>query len=240
MDDRSRLARFRTFAGAYPPRAAVGDAWSEHRRYVGFAAALFGFGVAIGALLALAGYNLLELLVELVGEDPFPDAEETDLTARFFIANNSLPFVLSIVGAVTLGVYTAWIMVFNGILVGNVGVAVGQAVGFDYILVGLLPHGVFELPALFVAAGVGFRLLHRFAQRVRGTREAFLTKPYLYRTGLFVLVGWLALAVAAVVEAHVTGALLEALFGERLEALEGAANESSERVAAGVSAILRG
>jgi len=110
-------------------------------------------------------------------------------------------------------------MVFNGIIVGNVGAFIAGSVGVGYILVGLLPHGIFELPALFIAAGVGFRLLYRVGQRIRGSRSSIITKRYLYRTGLLVLAGWLLLVVAAVVEAFVTPALLETLFADRLEAM---------------------
>jgi stage II sporulation protein M len=225
MENRTRGARFRAFVDGYPPRAALADAWDEHSRYVGFAAGLFGLGVLIGVLLFAAGYNLLEVIENLLGEGLFPDGigEMGGFElAQFLLVNNSRAFLLSIVGAVTLGLLTAWAMLFNGIIVGNVGALVTENVGLDYILVGLLPHGIFELPALFIAAGVGFRLLSRFVQRIFGRRDAILTKPYLYRTAILVLVGWLLLVVAAFVEAFVTPALLEALFAERLEGLSAA------------------
>ncbi|SEW27259.1 stage II sporulation protein M [Natrinema salifodinae] len=218
MDDRSRRVRFRSAVGDYPPRTALADAWDEHRRYVWFAASLFALGIVAGVALLLAGYDLLEIIAELLDESLFPDLEADGLDlARLLLVNNTQAFAVSILGALTLGVLTAWAMVFNGIIVGNVGAAIGTSVGFDYIFVGLIPHGIFELPSLFIAAGVGFRLLHRLGQRIRGTRGAAITKPYLYRTALLVFAAWLLLAVAALVEAFVTPALLEALFAERLE-----------------------
>ncbi|MFW5974417.1 MAG: stage II sporulation protein M, partial [Natrialbaceae archaeon] len=123
-----------------------------------------------------------------------------------------------------------------GVLVGNLGWFVGADVGVDYLLVGLLPHGIFELPALFVAAGVGFRLLHRAVQRLLGRRDALVSKPYLRRTALLVLVAWLALVLAAVIEATVTGALLDALFADRIDTQTAAANET----AASVTALVTG
>lgn len=222
MNDRSRRAEGGGFFSSYPPQAALADAWDEHSRYVGFAAGLFALGVVVGILLLAAGYNLLEIIADLLGESLFPENidEFSGLElARFLLVNNSQAYFLSIGGVLSLGLLTAWAMVFNGIIVGNVGAAVANTVGLDYILVGLLPHGIFELPALFIAAGIGFRLLYRCGQRIRGTRDAVFTKPYLYRTFLLVLAGWLLLVVAAFVEAFVTPALLEALFAERLEGL---------------------
>ena len=204
--------------------AILAAGWDEHRRYVWFSGGLFALGTVGGIALLLAGVNLLELVAELLDEGLFPELEdeEFELTATFFIVNNSQAFFMAIVGALSLGLLTAFVMVFNGVVVGNIGAAVGDLVGVDYIVVGLLPHGVFELPALFIAAGVGFRLLHRFGQRIFGSRDAFLTKSYVARTVALVVFGWLLLVLAAFVEAYVTSALLEALFGARLEEAGGA------------------
>ncbi|QLG49904.1 stage II sporulation protein M [Natrinema halophilum] len=215
MDEQTRRERDRTGSGGgYPPREALRDAWDEHRRYVEFATGLFAVGILVGIALMAAGYNLLEIIEEAAGEPLFPDigGESKLELARFLLVNNTRAFVVSILGAFSLGLLTAWAMLFNGIIVGNIGAFVASDAGVGYILVGLLPHGIFELSALFVAAGVGFRLLYRIGQRVRGTRDAIFSKPYLYRTAIFVFVAWLLLVVAAFVEAFVTSALLETLF----------------------------
>lgn len=193
--------------------------WIEHRRYTWFATGLFAVGIIIGALLLLLGVDLLEFIIGMFEEELFPgeDGEELELTATFFIVNNSGPFLLSIVGALSLGLLTAVILLFNGIIVGNFGAAVASMIGLDYIVVGLAPHGVFELAALFLAAGVGFRLIYRLAERILDKRESFLTKPYAYRTVALVGFAWLLLVLAAFVEAYVTPELLEMLFAERLE-----------------------
>ena len=218
MDNRTQRERA---SNGYPPRAALADAWDEHSRYVGFAAGLFAVGIVVGIALMVAGYNLLEIIQEVVGEPLFPDISDRSRLelAQFLLVNNSRAYLLSILGVLTLGLLTAWAMVFNGIIVGNVGAFIAGSVGVGYILVGLFPHGIFELPALFIAAGIGFRLLYRVGQRIRGTRDSIVTKRYLYRTGLLVLAGWLLLVVAAVVEAFITPALLEALFADRLESM---------------------
>lgn len=225
---RGRIARLRAFVAAYPPHRALADAAHEHRWHTGLAAGLFAAGVIFGILLALAGVDLLEWFLEILEDELLPDDEEDpQLTARFFIVQNTQPFLLSILGAITVGLLTVLIMVFNGIVVGNIGFVIGQTVGFDYVLVGLAPHGIFELTALFVAAGVGFRILHRLAWRIVGWRDAFVTRRYLYRTFLLVVAAWLLLVLAAVIEAHVTPVLLETLFEARMAELAAAGNESA-------------
>ncbi|RQG86975.1 stage II sporulation protein M [Natrarchaeobius halalkaliphilus] len=197
-------------------------AWIEHRRYAWFAAGLFAFGTGVGIVLLVAGVNLLEIIAELFDDGLFPELEDEDfeLTATFFIRHNTPPFLMSIVGALSLGLLTAFIMFFNGVVVGNVSAIAGDAVGVDYILVGLAPHGIFELSALFVASGIGFRLVHRFVDRILGRREALFTKRYVYRTLALVGFAWLVLVLAAFVEAYITPELLEILFADRLAELE--------------------
>ncbi|UTF54030.1 stage II sporulation protein M [Natronosalvus rutilus] len=205
--------------------AALEAGWREHRPYVGFAAATFAIGILLGVLLYALGVDLLEFVLEALGEElvgdeelepggePGTESSSIELTAGLFVVNNSGPFVLAILGAVSLGAFTLLIMVFNGVLIGNLGAGIGGLIGYGEFVALLVPHGVFELTALFIAAGIGFRLVHRFGQRLRGNRDSFLTKRYLYRTGLLACFGWLLLVLAAFVEAYLTIAIVEALFG---------------------------
>lgn len=199
---------------------ALAAAWAEHRLYVYFSGGLFAVGIAIGVAMLSAGVDLTELFAELLMEEFTEEelaADGPEFSATFFILQNTPPFLMAIVGALTLGTVTALIMVINGILVGNLAAAIGGEIGYGPTIALLAPHGIFELPALFVAAGVGFRLLHRAVQRVVGSREALFTKAYLYRTGLLVVVAWLVLVLAAFVEAYLTLPIAEALFPDRLE-----------------------
>ncbi|WP_436346443.1 stage II sporulation protein M [Natronorubrum sp. FCH18a] len=200
------------------------DAWAEHRLYVWFSTGLFALGVLFGALLYAAGVNLIDLFLELImqefGEDELPVGQDGDLgegtslelSASFFITNNTPPFLATIFGALTLGVLTLFIMVFNGVIVGNIAAFVGSEAGFGVIIALLVPHGIFELPALFIAAGVSFRFLHRVGQRIAGTRDALFTRGYLLRTTALVVFAWLILVLAAFVEAYVTVLIADALF----------------------------
>ena len=207
----------------------VEAAWGEHRLHVGFAAGLFGMGILLGMLLYGAGVDLMGLFAELLeaefgdelGEEGMPGGAEFELTATFFITQNTPPFLLAIVGAFSLGILTFVVMVFNGVLVGNIALGAGAELGFGQILALLIPHGVFELTALFVTAGIGFRLVHRFGQRLLGSRESFLTKAYVYETTMLVVYAWFVLVLAAFVEAYLTIPIAELLFGGGLEPPDG-------------------
>ncbi|WP_084569016.1 stage II sporulation protein M [Halostagnicola larsenii] len=198
-------------------------AWAEHRRYVWFSGGLFALGIAAGIALAAAGVDLTQLFLELImeeleGAEVDPDGlgggggVALETSATFFILNNTPPFLASILGALTLGLFTFFVMTLNGLIVGNIAVAIGGEVGYGLVVALLVPHGIFELTALFVGAGVGFRFVYRAGERVLGKRPALFTKPYLARTALLVVFAWLMLVVAAFVEAYLTIPVAEFLF----------------------------
>lgn len=196
----------RSRGGPYDLRLA----WAEHRPHVLFATAIFALGAVAGIALALAD---VDLLAQIGLENPEELFEGVEFTATSIFVNNTTAFLLMVVGAVSLGLLTVLSLLFNGLLVGWLGALVAGEVGVDYVLVLLAPHGILELPALFVAAGVGFRLVHLGANYLRGTRDRYLSSVELRRTLTLLFVAWIALAVAAVIEVYVTPAIAEAIFG---------------------------
>ncbi|MDF5709936.1 MAG: stage II sporulation protein M [Nostoc sp. S4] len=86
----------------------------------------------------------------IVGIEPLASSSIT-------INNLSVSFG-AVAGGITAGVYTAYLMIFNGLLIGAVGTLVAQnnlAYPFWAFVFG---HGSLELPAIFFAGGAGFLL----------------------------------------------------------------------------------
>ena len=84
-----------------------------------------------------------------------------------------------------------------------------QGYGLGVYLVGILPHGVFELTALILACTLGLLICRTGTDRLRRKKEAVPLWPRLQdclRVFLFAVVPLLALA--ALVEAYVTPVLL--------------------------------
>lgn len=59
-------------------------------------------------------------------------------------------------GGITAGLYTAFLLLFNGILIGAVATLVGQNNLAYPFWAFVFPHGALELPAIFFAGGAGF------------------------------------------------------------------------------------
>ncbi|MEH2027381.1 stage II sporulation protein M [Nostoc sp.] len=86
----------------------------------------------------------------IVGVEPLASSGIT-------INNLSVSFG-AVAGGMAAGAYTAYLMVFNGLLIGAVGTLVGQNNLAYPFWAFVFPHGSLELPAIFFAGGAGFLL----------------------------------------------------------------------------------
>jgi len=188
-------------------RGELTRAFREHWRYFLLAAGLFIAGMVIGALLV----ERIDLFA-MIGIGEFEEVLPEQITTALILINNTLVMLVTLLGVFTLGLLTTVVIVFNGIVVGYVVTPIARDVGVDFVLVGLLPHGVLELPAFFMTAAVAFRLLHLFILRVLDRRDRLLDEGGLYRIGLYLATAWVLLAIAAIIEVHVTLWLLETLY----------------------------
>jgi uncharacterized membrane protein SpoIIM required for sporulation len=74
------------------------------------------------------------------------------------MTNNMSVALLTFAAGITAGVGTAYLIVFNGILLGVIGAACAAS-GMSLSLWSFVaPHGVLELPAIIIAGGAGLRL----------------------------------------------------------------------------------
>lgn len=81
-----------------------------------------------------------------------PIASSTIMTNNLSVAFST--FALGI----TAGLGTIWMMVLNGLLIGVIGAATWQAGMALQFWSFVAPHGVLELPAIFIAGGAGLEI----------------------------------------------------------------------------------
>ncbi len=80
------------------------------------------------------------------------------LAASSIMTNNlSVSFATFAMG-ITAGIGTVWMMVVNGMLIGVIGAATWQAGMALQLWSFVAPHGVLELPAIFIAGGAGLEI----------------------------------------------------------------------------------
>jgi uncharacterized membrane protein SpoIIM required for sporulation len=194
------------FAVTFP--AAVWHA----RRFIGVAFALFALpalamavwvGTSPAAVETLGSAAAREAYVNEDFEAYYASEEATQFATQVFTNNvrvGFMAFALGIAGCVG----TAWVLLNNGAALGMVAglfAAVGQQPRFWGLI---LPHGMLELTAVFVAGGSGLALgwaLLSPGDRTRGTALAEEgRRAVVLVLGLVVVFG-----VAGVIEGFVTG-----------------------------------
>jgi uncharacterized membrane protein SpoIIM required for sporulation len=80
------------------------------------------------------------------------------LAASAIMTNNIFVTFMTFALGITGGIGTAWMMVVNGLLIGAVGAATFRAGMAVQLWSFVAPHGVLELPAIFIAGGAGFEI----------------------------------------------------------------------------------
>lgn len=77
------------------------------------------------------------------------------MSSSSIMTNNLSVSFRAAAGGITAGLFTTYILVLNGILIGAVGVLVAQG-GLAYpFWAFVFPHGSLELPAIFISGGAG-------------------------------------------------------------------------------------
>jgi stage II sporulation protein M len=132
-------------------------------------------------------------------------------TALFIFLKNGSVLVLSFLFSPLLCLFPALTLFFNGTLLSFVALLVAQETSGWLVAAAILPHGIFEIPAIIIgeaaAFSIGFALI---AAVFKPARRAQLEQEM--RTSLrYLLVACILLVPAAVIETFVTPLLLQGM-----------------------------
>lgn len=114
----------------------------------------------------------------------------------FIFLNNLQSSFFGIIFGVLFGIFPVLASIANGYLVGFVGAMAVETEGLSSLL-RLLPHGIFELPAIFISFGLGLK----FGTFIFQKKKAESFRRYLWnslRVFLFIVVP--LLTIAAIIE----------------------------------------
>ncbi len=161
---------------------------------------LFLFSLAMGY--ALGGNFNGNSLQDLLGT--LPDTSHMSLLElfEFIAANNTLKSLLFMFGGLLGGVLPLFFVIFNGFTVGWVAFDLGTTQGLGYVVAGLTPHGIIEIPAILLAMSMGMSLGYTMLNSFRG--QGSVVKEVKTAFGFFITRVFPLLILAAVVEVLVT------------------------------------
>ena len=114
----------------------------------------------------------------------------------FIFSNNLQSSFIGIASGIFLGIFPVMAVIANGFILGFVASISVNAEGF-FILWRILPHGIFELPAIFISFGLGLKIGSFIFQK----RKFESLMDYTFNSlRVFVFVVLPLLSIAAIIE----------------------------------------
>jgi len=165
---------------------------------------LFGIGLALGLATPPSIANLMSEDIAMLKELSRILVPFTVLTAILIFIKNALALVISFVLSPILCLAPILSLIVNGWLLIFISGSVIQEKSLGFVLAGLLPHGIFEIPALIIgqAAALSFGAMAILALFSKGKRNLLFSN---LRWSLrYLLVALALLLPAAIIETYIT------------------------------------
>jgi len=180
----------------------------NYRRWVFVAILLFGIGIIFGLATPASITGLLS--EELTALEEFSGilAPFTLSTVIFIFLKNAVVLLFSFAFSPVFCLVPILTLTVNGWLVAWVSTIVVQEKSLGFVLAGLLPHGIIELPALFIAeaAALSFGAMAIVALFKKERRELLL--PSLKQNLKYLSLAVALMLPAAVIETYITPLLI--------------------------------
>ena len=189
---------------------ALGDFWrEEYGRYVGMTAIAF---LVLVVLAYIAGRLFPDIPVTVIGafNEVVADSgivqEDGSFDVLALFGNNLRAMVLSILyGFIPFLYLPALSMGVNAAIIGMLAAMIDGLL----LAAGILPHGIFELPALFLSLAAGLCLCRNINVYIRKNEKGIMKPLLLNILRVVVLLVVPLLVLAAVAETYVTPALMQ-------------------------------
>ena len=151
------------------------------------------------------GENLMKLFEKEVAgqidvDNPF------DMCIKLFI-NNFEACILLFLGGASFGILTIFIISLNGIVIGAIMEIIHKDHSWTFIAAALLPHGIFEIPAIIISGALGILLAQSLISEWYGGADTSAEAQKLAR--IFLLYVLPLVVIAACVEAFITPVIIQ-------------------------------
>jgi len=160
------------------------------KNYIYFMVLMFIVALIVGVIFPnIFDERIMEYLRDLLGQiEGFGFFQ----LLMFILKNNILNSFFGIFLGVFFGIFPLIIVLANGYVVGFVTQKTAEVAGYGTLL-RLVPHGIFELPAIFISLGIGLRLgLTLFKKKEKKKFNSNIKKSF--KVFLFVVVPLLIIA----------------------------------------------
>ncbi|MGN9867042.1 stage II sporulation protein M [Bacillus swezeyi] len=118
------------------------------------------------------------------------------------VKNNLLAAINLISGLFTFGLFSILSLGFNGIVIGNAVMSSTHFLTWHEILFRIIPHGLFEIPGIIIAATIGFFPMKLIIDLLKGKRIKF--KYYFIQLFILSCLSVILILIAAFIESYIT------------------------------------
>jgi len=141
--------------------------------YIFTMAVLFFSSIVMGYFIATRNINEAGKIVgELSSTLGFIKDLNPFLIFLFIFINNSVKSLLMVLLGFFFGLIPLIFIITNGYMLGVVIAVTQLKIGMSAVLISLIPHGIFEIPAVLIASGYGMLLGYKFF------RKLFFKEPF--------------------------------------------------------------
>lgn len=172
--------------------------------------ALYGIGIIVGVVAAPdVSKTTIEDVSNLAGFGEFLTSLPDWGLFIFILVKNITALLSSYIFSPFFCLLPVAALLLNGWIIGYVSVIIIEEESLSYLMSGLLPHGILEIPAFLlgeaVAIGLGSTLIIAIFNKEK--RDQLI--PYFKHNLKYLLIALALLVPAAIIEAYVTPTLLD-------------------------------
>ena len=179
--------------------------------YLVFSGVMFFFFIATGYWTAQAdpavGDQIYTMFQDVVVTGVASDSAAV-MSLQIFI-NNVQICALIFLGGATFGLLTLLLLMTNGIVIGALIEVLLRDVSASVLIIGLLPHGMFEIPSVLVSAALGMIVARGLWEELAGKGNALDSAKYAGR--LFIMYVVPFTFIAACIEGFLTPLMMEVM-----------------------------
>lgn len=191
----------------------VGEIYRKVFQFIGKTRKAFIAAVLFAGLCMVVGLVIPESVKVSILSVAYSYLENIDLTFAGIFLNNLSVAVLLSAGGFLLMIPTVLSGGLNFVILGTATVLFIRAAGVGFFVSGIVPHSLFEIPAIVISIGLGFVIFGGLA-KIKWIVDDLGFKEVIVWSGITLgMVVIPLLIIAALVEVNITPILLEAVAG---------------------------
>jgi len=181
------------------------------KSYILFSSFILAISASLGYAVAQNYPAETQTIIEEIKKMFLFKEETTQWELFFFILENNITKLFVIL---PLGIFAGLIPFFsvfsNGFILGVFAQVVSQETSWPFFILGIMPHGIIEIPVLILSSAIGMRIGKVAVYRLFSKKES-LREEFAKALKFFILVLIPLLFIAAFIETFITSEILAVL-----------------------------